>query len=259
MLAIRRFATVLSYMCVMTARNRVALFFSIALPTFSLLLFGYIFKGNSIPPVGGAGAGGSVSYSVWLLPGILVMNMMATGMMGGSAAMIVWRERGIFRRLIVTGTPVWQVMLARVVSQLALLIVQAASAIILTVWTFGYRFQFGYLGVTLLFIGLGGLVFLAFGQVIASATDRVEVGGVMAQGLYVVLTFLTGVLLPLQILPKATADIATYTPSHMSAELLRAAMLTGGAGSQAALMIGGLTLYFAAALVLSARFFKLVR
>lgn len=256
--AFRRFVVIARFMGTMMLRSWVVLFFSIILPTGSLLLFGWVFKSINIPAQA-AGNPIATSYPVWLLPGVVVMNMMSTGMMGGSGAMIAWRERGIFKRLLVTVMPVWQVMTARIVVQLGILVLQAVIGIITAIAVFGYKFDAHYLPLTILFIAIGGLVFLSFGQVIASFTDRVEIGSVVSQVFYVALTFLTGVMLPLTILPSAAADFAKYTPSYMIVELLRTAMLAGGAGPYAWWHLAGLAGYFAAAIIASALSFRMIR
>ncbi|GER83846.1 hypothetical protein KTAU_24830 [Thermogemmatispora aurantia] len=251
----RRFITEFRFFIILAFRSRTLLFFSLLVPTGSLLLFGFVFGQNVIPLPGSGG----VSYSVWLLPGIIVMNMIASGLMGNSTAMITWRERGIFRRILVTPTAPWEVMLARACTQVLVIVVQTIVAIIVGSLVFHFTFNPLYTPLTLLFIVLGSAVFLLLGQVIASFTDRVEIGNIISQGLYILLTFLTGILLPLQILPDIVSKIAPFTPSYMVAELLRSAMLQGNAGSAPLADIVGCLLYCAAALGLSAAFFRMLR
>lgn len=252
----RRFIVILKLINVMALRNRVVLFFNILMPTLSLVLFGVIFGQHQIPlPTGNA----QFPYAIWLLPGIIVMNMMASGFMGNSSAMIAWRERGIFKRIAVTPMPIWQVMLARVLTQIVIIVAQTIIAIILSLFVFKFNFNLTYTPITLAFIILGAVVFLSFGQVIASFTDRVEVGSIISQGLYIILSFLTGVMLPLAILPDAIAKVAQYTPSYLIATLLRGAMLQGNAGPSPLLYIGGLLAYFVVAITISAAFFKMIR
>jgi ABC-2 type transport system permease protein len=249
----RKFLAVLKWMNVITFRNRVVLFFSVLMPTISLVLFGYIFGHYNVS----LSAGSQSSYANWLLPGVIVLNMMATGLMGNSSAMIAWRERGIFRRILVTPMPVWQVMLARVLTQITVIVVQAIVAIIVGVLLFHFDFRISIVPLTLVFLIIGALVFLSFGQVIASYVNRVEIGQIISQGIDIILTFLTGVLLPLQILPNAVAKVAAYTPSYFAADLLRSAMLSQSLGSSTLKDLVGLTIYFAAALMISAVSFRL--
>lgn len=250
-----RFWNILKLMNVMAFRNRMVLFFNLLLPTLTLVLFGLIF-GQNVVPLPGASA---VSYAVWLLPGIIVTNIIAAGLMGNASAMITWRERGIFKRLAVTPMPLWEVMLARVVTQLVPLIVQGILAIIVGAFAFNFHFNLFYTPLTLLFLLLGSLIFLALGQVIASFVNRVELGSVVCQGIYMLLIFLTGVMLPLQILPAGVAKFAYFTPSYMAADLLRGAMLQGNGGTAPLTNIAGLLAYLVVALGISAFFFKTVR
>jgi ABC-2 type transport system permease protein len=251
----RRFFTILRLMNTMSLRSRTVFFFSLIMPTGSLLLFGFIFGQNIISIAGGS----NFSYAIWLLPGVVITNMMASGMMGNSAVMITWREKGIFKRIAVTPTPIWQIMLTRVITQIVVILIQVILAIVVGVFVFKYKFNLAYMPLVFLFVIIGALVFLSIGQVIASFTDRVELGSIISQGIYIVFSFLTGVMLPLQILPAAVTNFATYTPSYMTVSLLRSAMLQGTAGSGALFNVVGLTLYFVAAIGVSATFFKMIR
>ncbi|MBX5450414.1 ABC transporter permease [Thermogemmatispora sp.] len=251
----RRFLTFLMFMLIMTFRNPILLFFNLLVPLGLLLLFGFIFGQHVIPLPGGSG----VSYSIWLLPGIIVMNIIASGLMGNSSAMITWRERGIFRRILVTPTAPWEVMLARACTQVLMIVIQSILSIFVGSLVFNFKFNWLYAPLTLLFIVLGSLVFLLLGQVIASFIDRVELGNIISQALYLLMTFLTGIMLPLQILPDIVSKVAPFTPSYMVAELLRSAMLQGSVGSAPLADIGGCLLYSAVALGLSAAFFRMLR
>lgn len=251
----QRFWKILKLMTVMAFRNRTVLFFSLFLPTLMLILFGLLFGRNAVPIPGDT----AVSYAIWLLPGIIVTNIMSSGLMGNTSAMITWRERGIFKRIAVTPMPLWEVMLARVLTQLIPLIAQVIIAIIVGAFVFNFRFNVLYTPLTLLFLILGSLVFLAIGQVIASFINRVELGSILCQGIYMVLIFLTGVMLPLQILPAGLKNFAYFTPSYMTAELLRGAMLQGNAGVAPLSNISGLLIYFVVAVGISALCFKTIR
>jgi ABC-2 type transport system permease protein len=150
-------------------------------------------------------------------------------------------------------------MLARACTQVLVIVVQTVVAIIVGSLVFNFKFNLLYAPLTLLFIVLGSAVFLLLGQVIASFTDRVELGNIISQGLYILLTFLTGILLPLQILPDVVSKVAPFTPSYMVADLLRGAMLQGSAGSAPLADIIGCLLYCAVSLGLSAAFFRMLR
>ena len=173
--------------------------------------------------------------------------------------MITWREKGIFKRIAVTPTPIWQIMLTRVITQIVVILIQVVLAIVVGVFVFKYKFNLAYMPLVFLFVIIGALVFLSIGQVIASFTDRVELGSIISQGIYIIFSFLTGVMLPLQILPAAVTNFATYTPSYMIVSLLRSAMLQGTAGSSVLFNVVGLILYFVAAIGVSATFFKMIR
>jgi ABC-2 type transport system permease protein len=238
-------------MTIMMFRNRTVLFFNMALPTASFVTFGMIFQRNMVA-LNPSSDALRISYPLWLLPGIIVSNIMAAGLMGNTASMLAWRERGIFDRIAVMPMPVWQVMFARVLTQLAVIVTQAVLLVLVGTLAFGFAFDLRNLPITLFFTLVGSLAFLAFGQLIASAVERVEIGGLICQVIYMPLAFLTGLMIPLAILPEALQPIAQLAPSYMTAALLRGAMLAGNGGSQPAVHLAALLGYIAVALIGSA-------
>jgi ABC-2 type transport system permease protein len=247
----RRFLMILRMMTIMMFRNRTVLFFNMALPTASFVIFGLIFQRN-IVTLNQAPDALRTSYPLWLLPGMIVSNIIAAGLMGNTASMLAWRERGIFDRIAVMPMPLWQVMFARVCTQLAVIVTQAALLVLIGTLAFGFAFDLRNLPITLIFTILGSLVFLAFGQLIASAVERVEIGSLICQVVYMPLAFLTGLMIPLAILPQAIQPIARLTPSYMAVDLLRGAMLAGNGGTQPFIHIVALLGYIVAALMGSA-------
>ncbi|MGH9174013.1 MAG: ABC transporter permease, partial [Vicinamibacterales bacterium] len=70
-----------------------------------------------------------LEYMDFLIPGILAMSIMNSGMIGLASAFVTYRERGILRRIRATPFPLSSFILARIISQLVISVAQAAILI----------------------------------------------------------------------------------------------------------------------------------
>src|SRR5215211_5411837 len=109
----RRFLILAKANLLMNLRNRVTLFWNFAFPIGLILLYGVIWS----------------QAIAWLTAGIVVLNLMSSGLMGDSARLTNLRERGILRRVQATPLPTWQLIAAYVVTRLLLVLAQSAAII----------------------------------------------------------------------------------------------------------------------------------
>ncbi|MBI4733554.1 MAG: ABC transporter permease, partial [Rubrobacteridae bacterium] len=113
------------------------------------------------------------SYIDFLLPGILAMSLMNSGLYGISATMVARREKGILRRLKLTPMPLSQFIGAGIINQLIVSAVQSALLIAVGYFGFGVRITES-VAVTALLIILGSLCFITMGFTIASFAKTVD-------------------------------------------------------------------------------------
>ncbi|HEX6122490.1 MAG TPA: ABC transporter permease [Ktedonobacterales bacterium] len=236
-----------------TMRNRSAVFFNIFSPVLFFVIFGFIFKNDT----GSFGAGGpTIGYAIYLLAGIIVMSQLASGFYGGAAVLVTWRERGIFRRIQATPMSVWQLMLARVLAQLIVIMLQAGVIILTGKLVFDVLPAKAGALWDVLFIVAGGLVFLAIGQLIAARVKRVETANILINVIWLPLLFFTDLFFPLSQLPDALQQIGKVLPPYLVVELLRSSIILGQPPEHALADVVGLALYFVLAVVISARIFS---
>jgi hypothetical protein len=76
----------------------------------------------------------------WLTAGIVVLNIMSSGLLGDSTRLTNLRERGILRRVQATPLPTWQLIAAYVVMRLLLVLAQCAAIIATAVLAYGAEF-----------------------------------------------------------------------------------------------------------------------
>lgn len=188
----------------------------------------------------------------FLFPGVLALAVMSAAMVGPAIAVGFEREYGVLRRLAVTPLGRPRLLGAKVVS---ILVVEALQAVALTLaaLALGWRPE-------------GADALLAIGAVavgtVAFAGAGLLLGGTMpglttlaaANGLYVVLLLVSGMVFPLEELPGALQAVARVLPSGALTELLQGALRPDAAAPGRAWLV--LAAWAVAAPLAAARWFR---
>ena len=250
----KRFRILLRANFLMFVRNRRATFFSLIFPIGLTLLFGAIWGKQEIKNPDET----SFRFMNYLVASMIVMSLLSNGVMGSAFALVTWRERGIFRRIQATPLPVWQMLLARILVQALMMVIQAALLVATAVLVFQASFSASALLGALPAVLLGAVLFMAIGIAIAAMVSKVETAQVTVQFIYFPLMFLGGLAIPLMNFPEWLRKVGMVLPTAMVADLVRAPLL-GAVDPHAlptAVNIGGALAYFVVALSLGARFFR---
>lgn len=170
----------------------------------------------------------------YLVPGILALAIISTGMVNLGIATAYERYYGVLKRLGGSPLPRWGLLLAKAVS---ILVLEVAQVILLTVVA---RFGFGWqptvaTGLALLGLLLGTIAFSAIGLAMAGAL-RAEATLAIANGLYLLFLVVGDVLLPIDHLPALLQPLSRVLPAAALSDILRSA-LSGGAVSGFALAV----------------------
>jgi len=196
-----------------------------------------------------------IAYIDYFIPGILAMSLMNSGVIGLSTAFVIYRERGILRRIKVTPFPLTSFILARVLSQVLVAIAQSLILIALGWAIFGLEIR----GNPLLILGvitLGSLAFLAIGFAISGFARNAETAASYANLITFPMLFLSGVFFPIDSAPSWLQPITKVLPLSYLVDGLREPMMRGhGIGS---IWIDLLVLVatFAVAMAFAIRFFR---
>jgi ABC-2 type transport system permease protein len=236
----KRFLILTRANLLMNIRNRTAFFWNLAFPIGLIVLYGLIWP----------------QAIAWLTAGVVVLNLMSSGLLGDSAQLTSLRELGVLRRVRATPLPAWQMIASYVIARLALVLVQSAAIVATAVLLYGASFTVGGLVAALLLALVGGLVFLLLGQVIASVAPTNAAAGAISQAIYFPLMFVSNLFLPIEQLPAWLAGIIRWTPATMLVDMVRPVLLPVPAAQPAWVNAVGLAVYGLAALVVAARLFQ---
>jgi ABC-2 type transport system permease protein len=235
----KRFLILARANLLMNLRNRATLFWNFLFPIGLVALYGVIWP----------------EMIAWLTTGIVVLNLMSSGLMGDSARLTDLRERGVLRRVRATPLPAWQMIAAYVLARLVLLLAQSIAIVATAVLLYDASFTWSGLAAALPLAVVGALVFLLLGQVIAAVAPTNGAAGAIGQAFYFPLMFVSNLLLPIEQLPTWLARVTRWTPATMLVDMFRPALVPIPATQPTLLNALGLAIYGLIALVLAARLF----
>ena len=163
----------------------------------------------------------------FLLPGMLALAIIATGMVSLGIATAYERYYGVLKRLGASPLPRGGLIVAKALSVLALEVVQVALLVVIAAVVYGWQLH-GSPGVALLALLLGTLAFSGLGLAMAGGL-RAEATLAGANGLYLLFLLLSDAVLPLDHLPPVLQDLAHILPAAALTDALRAALTAGAA------------------------------
>ena len=118
-------------------------------------------------------------YIDFLIPGLLGMNLMGSGLWGVGFAVVNARTRKLLKRFAATPMRRSHYLLSFVLSRLFFLILEVALVIAFAYFTFGFRVHGSWPGMVFLLL-LGALTFSGVGLLVASRPKTIEgVSGLM--------------------------------------------------------------------------------
>lgn len=194
-------------------RNRVQLIFTIIMPFFFLFIFSAIFRNKSIT--------NPVNY---MLAGIVIAIVFQASLTMGTSTVedIV---SGFMKEVLVSPVKRIQIAIGQLLS--AATIASLQGIIILFVGYFiGLRFKywitpFAVVGIMIIV----GLVFSGLGLLIATLVKNSQTFQIVNTAITMPLTFLSGVYIPLSLLPKVLRYVAYFNPMTYTTAFFRTVIL----------------------------------
>lgn len=226
----------------LTMRRGESVLITIIVPAVLLVFFASL---NVLP----AAAGKPIVY---LLPGMLSLAIMSTGMVSLGIATAYERYYGVLKRLGSSPLPREGLLLAKGLSVLTVEIAQTILLVVLAVALYGWR-PAGSLWAALAVFVVGTACFSGLGMLMAGAL-RAEATLAGANALYLLFLMVGGSILPVDHLPGWLQGPASVLPAAALTTTMRGAMTPGGTVSLGSLaLLAGWAIVF---LGVAARTFK---
>ena len=197
----------------------------------------------------------NLSYVDFLVPGMIALSIMQTGLFGVVFTFVQWKQRGILRRLMATPMRVSDFFFAQLVSRLSTVGLQIAVLLAVGLLFFHFHFEGNLL--YLLIVGIvGGGIFLAMGLAISGATKSEETAAPIANLVSLPLMFLSGVFFPRSAMPGWLQTITQYSPLTYVSDALRSISIDGASLWSIRSDLLGIVIWLAIAALIATRLFK---
>jgi ABC-2 type transport system permease protein len=191
----------------------------------------------------------NLNFISYFVPSMLALSVMQVGIFA-AVPLVADREKLILKRLAATPLRRWQLVGSNVVMRMLIALVQAVIIVGVGMAFFGVEVT-GPWALSIVFVVLGSMAFLALGYVLASFARTEDAANGMTQVVQFPMMFLSGVFFPIDLMPDFLQAIARIIPLTYLADALRQVMVGGAAfaplGVCALVLTGWLVVCFAIA------------
>jgi len=200
-------------------RNRQSRFFTLILPVLFLVIFANVFGGGNTVQV----TGGRINTSVYYVPGIITLGIIAAAFVNLVISVTAQRETGALKRRRATPVPAAAIIAGRALT--AVVVALAITAVLLVIgWLFVNATVPGRTAPALVVtVILGAISFCCLGFALASMIRDQDAAQPITQASMLPLYFISGVFVAVSALPHWLVDVADVFPvRHLAAALLTA-------------------------------------
>jgi ABC-2 type transport system permease protein len=214
----KRFFALTKAMTLMHLRNRSTLFWNLAFPVFLLVIYSQIFGQMDV---------GDQNFMTWVVPGVVVFNILAFGLLSSGTMMVNMREKGILRRLQASPIPAGQLVGSYLLVNVLIALLQSTIIVVFAALVFGTPLTLGGALWALPMILFGILAFVALGQVISGVAVTAGVAVAVGQILNFSQMFITDMIMPMDFMPEWIQKVAPYLPAYAVVQLVRPPLVDG--------------------------------
>ena len=197
-------------------RNRQSQFFALALPILFLVIFASVFRNGTVQV-----PGGRISTSVYYVPGIMALGVIAACFGNLVASVTAQRERGVLKRRRATPVPAAAIIAGRVLVAIVLAVVMAAVLLGIGWAAYGAHVPGRTALALAVTVVIGAASFCCLGYALTSLIRNEDTAQPVTQALLLPLYFISGVFVAVSILPHWLADVGEIFPvRHLANALL---------------------------------------
>lgn len=182
----------------------------------------------------------------FLLPGILAMVIMQTGLMGVTWVISNYRERRVLKRVLATPFPPIVFLSGMVARFTVTNLLQGAVVVAVGVLVFKATVLGSYLNLFILAV-LGSMTFLTMGFAVSTVSKTAEAANTLGSAVGFPMMFLSGTFWPKEMIPEGLQPIISILPLTPLVDAMRG---VAAQGEPLAAYTGGM-LYLAAWMVVS--------
>ena len=155
--------------------------------------------------------GKNQTYTDFLVPGIIALSIMQTGIFSVAFAFVQQKQNGVLRRLMATPMKVSEFLAAQVTTRLIMAAIQVVILLIVGVVAFHFHLAGNVLELMLACI-FGSAIFIAIGFAISGYAKDEQVVPAMANIIVLPMMFLSGIFFPRDSMPGWLHTISNFMP-----------------------------------------------
>jgi ABC-type multidrug transport system permease subunit len=212
-------------------------------------------RGNPLRTSTTAASEPGARYIDFLIPGLLGMNLMNSGMWGIGFAIVEMRQRKLLKRFVATPMRRSDFLLALVSSRLVLMLIEVALLLVFGVLVFHVRVE-GSLASILLIGALGAVSFGGVGLLTASRAQKIESVSGLINVVMMPMWIFSGVFFSYERFPKMFLPAIRALPLTALNDALRAIILQGDSIASQLSRIAVLVIWGGLSFLLALRWFR---
>ena len=194
-------------------------------------------------------------YVDFLVPGLLGMNLMGTGMWGVGFAVVNARMKKLLKRLVATPMKKTDYLLSHFFSRIVFLILEVAAVVAFAWFAFDVRIHGSWILFALICF-LGAMAFAGLGTLVASRARTIEAVSGLMNLVMVPMWICSGVFFSYERFPDAALPFIRALPLTALNDALRAVMNDGLGLTAVAPMLINLSVWAVVTYVVGLRIFR---
>jgi len=242
------------YAVLAALRNPRVVVFGMAFPVILLVLFSTIFTSGGSATV--SFSGGRLDAKAYFTGGLIAYAIALQGFTQLAISVTTQREGGQLKRLRGTPMPAWTFIAAQVVRVLVLVTAMVAALLALAVIAFGVSIPAEGVLAIVVYVVLGTATMVTLGLAVTAVFDTADSASSAAPFVAVMLSFISGVFIPVDTLPNWLESVGRIFPLYHLAEGLQLALLPGGGSGLTGANVAVLAAWTLGALVFGVRRFR---
>jgi ABC-2 type transport system permease protein len=242
------------YQLVGLTRNRRALILGLVLPVVLLLMFNSVFVPDNGDTTHVAGA--TIGAHAYFTAAMLAYAILGSAFNQLGIGLVNQRESGQLKRLRGTPVPAWTFVLATVLR--VVIVAAVMSVLLLAIGRFAYDVPIsaGAIGEIVVYVALGTATLCSVAIAATTLVRDVESASAALPFAAVLLSFISGIFVPVDQLPGWLADIGRFFPVYDVASGLQRALGVAGDTALKASTLLALALWAVAGVAIAARHFR---
>ncbi len=194
-------------------------------------------------------------YIDFLIPGLLGMNIMGTGIWGVGFGIVQTRSRNLLKRFVASPMPRSHFLLGQILARMVFLVFEVGAVLLFGYFAFGVPFRGSPIVVTLIVV-VGAMSFAGLGLLVASRVRTLEGASGLMNVVMMPMWILSGVFFASSNFPDAIQPIIKALPLTALNDSLRAVLLDGAGLAATLPAIGVMLLWTVGTFAVALRIFR---